>query len=180
MVKIDILKSISKSNHLAGEYLGKCFDLLMKKSLPKPPRTWSRFAIDDSDWYEMLHEQEYWRKWHQLKKLKEQQFLKKKEQGDEIIYELTEQGQALLLQEQISKIKNKHPKNTRCFVVFDIPEPARNTRELLRKMLKKCKFTMVQQSVWASQYRVERMLHELFELTGLSKWAKIFVGRCIV
>jgi len=180
MIKKDILINVAKSNSLAKNWLGQLYHFITKTRPPRPPGTWSWFAVSDELWFEILRDQERWYAKRQLEKLKERNFLKKQEQGSKIIYELTEQGQALILQEIISETKELLPKNEKCFVIFDIPEPARDTRDLLRRILKKCNFSMVQQSVWASRYKVEGMLLELFKITGIDKWTKVFIGRPII
>ena len=156
------------------------YNCLMKPRPAGPPATWGWFAIGDGLWYEMLRDQERWQAKRQLEILKEQKFLEKKNKGDKVIYELTETGQAFLLQEQISQIKDSYPAEIECYVTFDIPEPARDTRELFRRILKKCNFTMVQQSVWSSKYKVGELMSELIKISGLDKWTKIFIGRDIL
>ncbi|MFH1142642.1 MAG: hypothetical protein ABIH67_00660 [Candidatus Uhrbacteria bacterium] len=177
MFKKEMIKQLAKTNRSAKEILNRFYDCLMEPRLAGPPATWGWFAVGDGLWYEMLHDQERWRAKQQREFLIKQKFLEKKEQGDEAIYQLTETGQAFLLQEQISQIKTKYPAGLECYVFFDIPEPARDTRELFRRILKKCNFKLLQQSVWSSKNVVDELMSELVEVSGLSKWVKVMLGK---
>ena len=177
MFKKEMIKQLAKTNKTAKELLTKSYNYLMEPRLVGPPATWGWFAIGDGLWYEMLKDQERWKAKQQRDALIEQKFLEKKGQGDQAIYQLTETGQAFLLQEQISQIKNKYPADLVCYVFFDIPEPARDTRELFRRILKKCNFKLVQQSVWSSKYAVDQFMSELVDISGLSKWVKVVLGK---
>jgi len=177
MVKYDVVRQLARTNKTAKDTLIKCYQFLTESRPAGPPATWGWFDIGDGLWYEMLRDQERWKAKQQRDALIKQKFLEKKGQGDEVIYQLSETGQAFLLQVQISQIKNKYPADLVCYVFFDIPEPARGTRELFRRILKKCNFKLVQQSVWSSKYAVDELMFELVRISGLCKWVKVMLGK---
>lgn len=176
MAKENIIRNLAKSNSLIRDWFSKAVEFMVEPRPCRPPGTWSWFAVSDELWFEILRDQERWYVRQQLEEMKKKKFLEKQQEGGAIDYKLTEQGKALVLQNMICDTKNGLPSNMQCYVIFDIPEPARDTRQIFRRFLKRCNFEMVQQSVWSSKNNVSSLLKELINLVGLDKWVKVIVG----
>ena len=90
--------------------------------------------------------------------------------------QLTEKGIISALREQIAQTKTKLPKGQACYVSFDIPQPVRSLRSLLRIVLKESTFHMLHQSLWVSLYGVGKPMALLVTLLKAEEWVHVFVG----
>jgi len=80
--------------------------------------------------------------------LKRQKLITLREEGDKIIYLLTQKGYIRALKESIIAQQQQLPEGEANLVIFDIPEPMSKVRATLRRLLKKAGFTLLQRSVW--------------------------------
>ncbi|MEA3272639.1 MAG: CRISPR-associated endonuclease Cas2, partial [Patescibacteria group bacterium] len=114
----------------------------------------------------------------ELRRLKNQRFLKERKRGERLELCLTEKGRKAALRHQILNcdtiLKDKF-----YVVVFDIPERERSTRDFFRKFLKEAGFVYLQQSVWVTQKEILNSLTELISDAKAEKWIKIITASAI-
>lgn len=120
-------------------------------------------------------EQGSYQPWH----LRRHRLVSIREQGNSIIFELTEKGRTEFLKEKIVKTKKRLPKGEYCLVTFDIPEKIRWTRVALRGFLARAHFEQVQKSVWRSPYDVCESMRKFVSNLGGEKWIHVYRSRCL-
>jgi DNA-binding transcriptional regulator PaaX len=81
--------------------------------------------------------------------------------------------------EQLLRTLHRRPllKNQRaCFVMFDIPEQARASRDALRGFLRSAGFSLLQRSVWMTDRDVYSAVTRFVQEAGIEKWVQVIVG----
>lgn len=99
--------------------------------------------------------------------------------GLKITYELTEKGKDLMQRHKIEEMdipKERKWDGKWRFVMFDIPEKHRRSRDLLRKKLQKFEFFRLQQSVWVFPYPCEKEISFLCEYFNIKDNVLVFTG----
>jgi len=66
------------------------------------------------------------------------------------------------------------PKGKECMVTFDVPEISKSLRKVLTIFLEESCFIRLQKSVWISPFDAAKRLVEIFYLSGITKWVKVF------
>lgn len=98
--------------------------------------------------------------------------IESRRRDDEIYLRFTQKGAVRLLKEKI-KITPETLTDTRCLVLFDVPETAKNLRDEFRHFLKNAGFTRIQRSVWASRRDVQPYLEAMCASSGLTEWVRV-------
>jgi DNA-binding transcriptional regulator PaaX len=86
---------------------------------------------------------------------------------------LTASGHAKAIRDQLEANTEKLPKGATCIVIFDIPEKARQARDNFRNLLKRCRFRMIQFSVWESDRNYFHLLKLFIREAKIGKWVTI-------
>ncbi|MBU0531748.1 MAG: hypothetical protein ABIG32_03965 [Candidatus Uhrbacteria bacterium] len=170
-------KRAPSSDSLGQKIIHKMVDILMMEGGPKLAKGWGYMGFTQNEVNAMLADQPKWRVSREMKRLSDRGFLKAMKQGEEMQHKLTTDGATLVLRELISRNRKTLSKGTLCYLIFDIPEAAKDTRYVFRQIISDANFKMVQRSVWSSQYDVAENLSKIIKLTGMEKWAKVIVGK---
>ncbi|NQV89560.1 MAG: CRISPR-associated endonuclease Cas2 [Parcubacteria group bacterium] len=101
------------------------------------------------------------------------------QRGAETTFSLTVAGLLQVLKDRIVLERREMLEDERCFVIFDVPEDIRKTRNTLRHFLKQAGFKQVQQSVWVTDKDVADDMRQLVEELKISDWVRVIVGRLI-
>lgn len=97
--------------------------------------------------------------------------------GSEALYRLTKDGLVQVLKDRIILEQNEILDGTVCYVVFDVPEDVKRTRNGFRDFLKNSGFTQLQQSIWSTTKDVAETMSGLIDVLGLAKWIRVLVGK---
>lgn len=109
-----------------------------------------------------------------LKALERAKKIKLRKVGDEIMYQFTQDGVIKALKNRIISCEALLPEGEVCIVVFDIPEDIATVRKMLRRLLKKAGFYMIQRSVWEIDKEVVDDLRFLFRLLKVEKYVRVY------
>jgi hypothetical protein len=112
-----------------------------------------------------------------INRLKQNNLITIKREGDKIIVKLTEGGKIAALQLKIAKQKQRLADKTELILIFDIPEAAKNTRKAFRDSLKRMGFYRIQYSVWGIRYDVTGDLERYIEVLKIKRWVSIYMAR---
>jgi hypothetical protein len=96
--------------------------------------------------------------------------------GNNAVYKLTKDGYIQALKDRILLQTDTLIDALTCFVVFDIPEDIRKSRDAFRRFLKDTGFKQVQKSVWSTCKDSANDLRELIDALKLGAWVEIIVG----
>ncbi|MDP2650510.1 MAG: hypothetical protein Q8P04_00195 [bacterium] len=111
-----------------------------------------------------------------LYRLKKRKLIRVKKKGDKVTILLTEKGRIKKLAYDIERIKIPKPqvwdKQWR-FLIFDIPEDRRESRDAFRARLKDLGLIQFQQSVWIYPYPCEQEIGFLAEYFKVNKFLTI-------
>lgn len=149
----------------------------MTKGGAKAGKSWKYFGLSQLEINELFNDKKEWQVRRELKRMKQRKLIKDQKRGTEAFYILTESGKTILLRKIVKEVKKELPNDTYCYVIFDIPESARQSRFVLRQVLEDANFKYVQRSVWASRLDVAPYLVELIRYAGIEKWVKVIVGK---
>ncbi len=123
----------------------------------------------------------YWAQYRKeiqaLERLRKARFVQVEKRKDGYYVALSGGGEIELVKQRVYHGTKLLQQGWICLVVFDIPEQVKEIREDFRRLMKRCGFTMLQQSVWMSSRDVEQDMRQLVHLLGVEKWIKVFVGR---
>jgi len=122
-----------------------------------------------------LHEEKMKRQ--AIKRLVDQKYIKLREQGRRMIYELTNDGKIKALKILIANSEKYYKDGLICVVSFDFPQAANEARRVFRNFLKSVGFTFVQGSVWSIKKDVSKEIRHLIELLKIPRWALVFEAR---
>lgn len=136
----------------------------------------SEAMLDRYSYERLLEKRKRYKSNKLLKELKHQKLIKIKEKGDKVKILVTDKGKFKLLKDDIRLGSNFLPKGKVCLVSFDIPEHARESRDVLRYFLKEADFEQVHRSVWRSPYDVIAPLQKLVENLGAGDWVKVYLA----
>lgn len=121
------------------------------------------------------------RKFHRsLSRLQSQNYLKIREQGEQIYISLTDRGIQEGFKRAIIEKKKPLKKKQLCYVSFDVPESAKAVRSHLRRLLKEAGFIMVQLSLWSSTKDVGKEMAVFVSLIGATRWVHVFYATPII
>lgn len=95
--------------------------------------------------------------------------------GEKLMVRLTAKGWQQALRDRI-KCTRALCANGICMVVWDVPESERYVRDTLRKILRECRFNMIQKSVWSTNKDVVNELCALLQGAKLDRWVRIIIG----
>ena len=97
-------------------------------------------AYMDIEAYEQMKDRQLRRnKLEHLRYLERSKMIETRKIGKRLMFRLTEKGWTQALRDKI-KTTSASCKQGRCFVIFDVPEKERHTRNILRQFLKECGF----------------------------------------
>lgn len=122
-----------------------------------------------------LHEEKMKRQ--AIKRLREEKFIKLRQEGDKVIYELTTNGKVKALKIMVRDCRDLYYDNRVCLVAFDFPEAAKAARKDFRRFLKSVGFAFVQGSVWSIKKNVETEMKELIILLKIKRWVEVYEAR---
>ena len=129
--------------------------------------------------YEQLKDRQMKReKLEHLRYLQRSKMIETQKIGKRLRFRLTEKGWTQALRDKIKTAKVRC-KSGKCFVIFDIPEKERSTRNMLRQFLKESRFIRLQHSVWMTDRDVIEPLRELLQRHKLERWIRIVVGHIV-
>lgn len=114
----------------------------------------------------------YWRYRETIKRLAQRGWIEKiKQEGREFI-KLTKKGKVALLLQKIKVQKELTWDGKWRLIIFDIPEVANRTRDIIRRRLKGLGFLKLQASVYISPYSLSQEIIEYLKLTRLIKYIR--------
>ena len=114
--------------------------------------------------------------YQQLQYLKRQKWVKVKKTEKGLLIALTDKGKM----EQLKRSAINRPKLSTgqvCLVLFDIPESAKKGRDRFRFFLKQFGFSLVQKSVWQSEFDLAEDVVKFIEEMKIEKWIVVYVAR---
>lgn len=117
------------------------------------------------------------REW--LRMLMRQKCIETKRIGTTLMVRLTAKGWQQAMRDKIRCTPRERKGGSICIVVFDIPESERHVRNALRHILKECRFTMLQKSVWVTRKDVVSELCALLQGAKLDQWVQILTGQTL-
>lgn len=106
--------------------------------------------------------------------LKNRKFITTQKIGQRLLVSLTNKGQLAMMAKELTtapKLKN----GWQTMLIFDIPETARRSRQVLRHWLREADFFMVQKSVWLSNKDVARILKKVLQQLKLRQWINVYL-----
>ncbi|MFH0928572.1 MAG: hypothetical protein V1821_03820 [bacterium] len=143
------------------------------------PYALKRFASLEQN-LEMRQALEFKREYKMMKDtllaLKRRRLLALMKRADGLELALTSRGQAEYLRNSIRVRNQELGQGRRCYVIFDIPEDARMTRDAFRYFLKQADFVQVQKSVWKTSKDVVKELRLFIATAKVERWVTIIVG----
>lgn len=111
-----------------------------------------------------------------LYRLKKQRVILVQKKGDRVTITLTKKGRLKKLTYDVENMKIPKPpvwdKQWR-FLVFDIPEEERQTRNVFRNRLKRLGFVQFQQSIWVYPYPCEEEVEFITEFLKISRFISL-------
>ena len=107
-----------------------------------------------------------------IKRLKEKGFVEYVDIGN-VVFKLTDAGTDQVMRVRLKSSELETWDGVWRLVVFDVPEPQRIARDLLRFKLKEWGFKKVQNSVWASRKNCTVVLRNFIKELGISKWVLV-------
>ncbi len=110
----------------------------------------------------------------EVRYLAKRRFIELRKKGEKIEYRLTSKGRVHALKRQIIDEKVRLPEGQANLLVFDIPEPMRNVRAMLRRLLKEAGFTLLQRSVWHGTTNVIENFRKLIKEVGVEEYVYIY------
>lgn len=119
---------------------------------------------------------EFYKQKAELIRLKKRRMIVVQDKGNKLVAALTAKGKSQILRNLIIDTHDKLPKGVNCYVAYDIPEAAKNSRSELRRLLKKSGFQLMQKSLWRSENDVADLMQLFVEDAGVSEWVSIVVG----
>ncbi|MEK7516530.1 MAG: hypothetical protein AAB562_02945 [Patescibacteria group bacterium] len=136
----------------------------------------TRFTLGGLDDYQQWKCYENWREEQKrIRYLRKQKLIEARKVGGRLMVRLTEKGGRQALRDRLLAVNKPCPDGL-CFVVFDIPESERGSRNLFRRLLRECEFTMLQQSVWFSDKDISVPLLDFVRHNKLTPWIHIIIG----
>lgn len=110
-------------------------------------------------------------------RLKKRRIIKFRKEGDKVVMVLTEKGIKRKLQYDIDTIRLCKPSvwdGKWRMLMFDIPEPKKAMREILRLNLKSLGFLQFQKSVWICPYSCQDEIDFLTEYFRIPQYVNLF------
>ncbi len=137
------------------------------------------YNVDFSEYQDRKYRQQLKEQRQYLYYLRQKKYIETKKIGEKLVVRLTEQGWQKAIRDKIRSTKDKCKNGLGYFVIFDIPEKERNTRNVIRNFLKECGFKRIQHSIWMTDCEVLDPLNRLLKGRDIAKWVRIISGRII-
>lgn len=115
-------------------------------------------------------------RYRRLKQLEARKLIKIIKKGDELQYNLTENGKFEVLKARIIDCKDELPEGNVCVVMFDVPESIRKVRASIRTLLKQAGFYQVHRSVWETDKDVAYDFQKFVELLDADDFVEVYMG----
>ena len=113
-----------------------------------------------------------------LRQLRRQRLIRKKENREKIVYEITDLGRAKNLKWNYKrKPKVQRLDGLSTIVIFDIPESKKKSRDFIRRFLKDNDFTQLQESVFISRFNLLDEFKDLTRELGITEHVTVMEGR---
>ena len=96
------------------------------------------------------------------------------QEGEKIEFRFNKKGRILALRELVIREEKQLPDGEALLFIFDIPEPMRKVRSMLRRLLKEAGFTLLQRSVWHGKSDVLNNFRSLIKDLGVEKYVYIY------
>lgn len=109
-----------------------------------------------------------------IRRLKRNKWIKQRNEGNRIEYELTNNGRLAALEVLIRTVERRLPEKQCCLVVFDFPEAARHSRQSFRRLLKRIGFECMQLSVWRSDKDILDEIRKMIRLLKVERWVRAY------
>ncbi len=110
--------------------------------------------------------------------LRRRKLIESRHVGERLELKLTDKGFWVLLKELVRRTAlNKDGKL--CIVSYDVPQSEKRLRQMLRRLLRHCGFTRLQQSVWMIPKDVSSLFQAFVTESKLSQWIQVIEGRII-
>lgn len=108
-----------------------------------------------------------------IKVLESRKLIEVKKIGENLIVSLTLKGREKAIRQHIAE--SHSPTNTiNTLVSYDIPEHARNSRDVFRRFLKSVGFKKIHDSLWISESDTSALLEEWINESKFKKWITVF------
>jgi len=173
---MSIIRKPNKDS-LSAKILKKSIDILLMKGGASMAKGWKNFGMTKAEVNFMFSDHAKWEVNREMKRLKERGVFEAIKNNNEVMYKLTADGVILMLREMIANRKKKLPDGRQCFLMYDIPETAKESRHLFRQIISEANFKLIQRSVWVSEYNVAHNMLQIIQLSGMSKWVKVIEGK---
>lgn len=111
-----------------------------------------------------------------IKRMKKRGWLKEKKVQDKVYYSLSREGKA---QQQMLKVQLEGRKRDAqaTIILFDIPETKSNFRHFLRRFLLRNGFTLLQESVFITPYKLSPNFFSVLKYMNLLQYITIIKGQ---
>ncbi|MBU0531059.1 MAG: hypothetical protein ABIG32_03720 [Candidatus Uhrbacteria bacterium] len=143
----------------------------------KTPRGFGYIDVDANYWLERNENIRAWQVKREIKRLQKREMIEVRQEGDKIQVRLLSDGEILMLRKRIANTTKQLPHGVKCFVTFDVPEPVREVRAMIRGILNSLEGEKVQLSVWSTEFDIVDDLTRLIKLSKMEKWVKVITGR---
>jgi len=128
--------------------------------------------MEPEEWNRIFREK---KKRRALKELKRKKWLTERQEGDKVVYELTESAVIQHLKSTIRSTTDVLPEPSIVLVTFDFPEAARRARNSFRYFLKSAGFAQKQLSVWFSTKSILGEMQALIRVLKIEKWVAVYL-----
>jgi hypothetical protein len=112
-----------------------------------------------------------------LWQLKRNKWIKLQKEGVRVEYEITKNGKIAALEAIMKCTRSLLVKGEWILVVFDFPEPARKSRGVFRRLLKRVGFEREQLSVWRTNKNIFYEIDKIIVLLKIDRWVKVYLAR---
>lgn len=113
-----------------------------------------------------------------LRELEKQRLIRKKQNREKMVYEVTNLGKAKAFTWQYKlQAKQARHDGLATIVIFDIPEPKRKARNFLRRFLRDNDFTQFQESVYIGRFYLLKEFDELLDELRIREYVSVLEGR---
>ena len=113
-----------------------------------------------------------------LLELERQRLIRKKQNRQKLVYEVTDLGKAKSLKWRYKqKVKQVRRDGMSTIVIFDIPEAIRKARNFLRRFLHENNFTPLQESVFIGRFYLLKEFNVLLDELRIKEYVDVLEGR---
>ncbi len=112
-----------------------------------------------------------------LKRLQKRRLIRIRKTARHLEGALTDTGRIEAIRLSLWKKHPKLPAGESCVIIFDFPESARRSRNVFRRFIKACGFSLLQQSVWESPHDVFDAVQAFIRAARIASWVTVIDAR---